>query len=85
MAKSSRKSPAGTNKRAGMVSLTTNGNPNAPAENRAKSGHSTLQEQIRRRAYELYEERGRLEGYEHEDWVRAESEVLAQYDREKSA
>jgi hypothetical protein len=85
MAKSSRKSPASTGKRAGKVSLTGNGSHNAPAENTAKSGHSTLQEQIRRRAYELYEERGRVEGYEHEDWVRAESEVLAQYDHEKSA
>jgi len=65
--------------------LTTNGNRNLTPETTAKSGPSRIEEQIRRRAYELYEERGRLEGYEHEDWVRAESEVLAQYDREKSA
>jgi hypothetical protein len=32
-------------------------------------------ERIRRRAYELYEQRGRGEGNEIGDWLRAESEV----------
>jgi hypothetical protein len=30
---------------------------------------------IRRRAFELYEQRGRLAGYEAEDWFRAEQEL----------
>ena len=34
-----------------------------------------LQEQIRRRAYELYEQRGRDDGHELDDWLQAESEV----------
>ena len=34
-----------------------------------------LQEQIRRRAYELYEQRGRDGGQELGDWLKAESEV----------
>jgi hypothetical protein len=34
-----------------------------------------LQEQIRRRAYELYEQRGRDDGQQLGDWLRAESEV----------
>jgi hypothetical protein len=34
-----------------------------------------LQEQIRRRAYELYEQRGREDGHELDDWLQAESEV----------
>jgi hypothetical protein len=34
-----------------------------------------LQEQIRRRAYELYEERGKDDGRELGDWLQAESEV----------
>ena len=34
-----------------------------------------LQEQIRRRAYELYEQRGREDGHELDHWLRAESEV----------
>ena len=34
-----------------------------------------LQDQIRRRAYELYEQRGRNDGNEVRDWLQAESEV----------
>jgi hypothetical protein len=37
-----------------------------------------LQEQIRRRAYELYQQRGRDEGHELDDWLQAESEVTQQ-------
>jgi hypothetical protein len=33
-------------------------------------------EQIRRRAYELYEQRGRQDGFHEQDWLQAESEVL---------
>jgi len=36
-----------------------------------------LEVQIRLRAYELYEERGRTPGQENDDWLRAEREVLA--------
>ena len=35
----------------------------------------TLEDQIRRRAYELYEKRGREDGHDLEDWLRAEEEV----------
>ncbi len=35
-----------------------------------------LEEEIRRRAYELYELRGREDGFAEEDWARAEREVL---------
>jgi hypothetical protein len=43
----------------------------------SESAESTaqLQEKVRRRAYELYEARGREDGYDLEDWLRAESEV----------
>lgn len=34
-----------------------------------------LEEDIRRRAYELYEGRGREEGHELDDWLRAEEEM----------
>ncbi len=34
-----------------------------------------VQEQIRQRAYALYEARGREDGHELDDWLRAESEV----------
>ena len=33
------------------------------------------EEAIRRRAYELYEERGRQDGRAEEDWLRAEAEI----------
>ena len=44
-----------------------------------------IEEEIRIRAYELFEERGRQEGFHDEDWARAEAEVLAKYRRDKSA
>jgi hypothetical protein len=36
------------------------------------------QEQIRRRAFELYEQRGREDGHELDDWLQAESEIVLQ-------
>jgi hypothetical protein len=34
-----------------------------------------MEEQIRRRAYELYEARGRGDGHDVEDWLEAEAEI----------
>ena len=34
-----------------------------------------LEEAIRRRAYELYEQRGRRDGHDVDDWLRAEADV----------
>ena len=34
-------------------------------------------EQIRRRAYELYEQRGRQHGLHEQDWLQAETEILS--------
>jgi len=50
-----------------------------------KPSGQELQERIRNRAYELFEQRGRREGYHEEDWQQAEAEVLAEFKREKSA
>lgn len=36
---------------------------------------SQLQDQIRCRAYELYEQRGSNDGHEISDWLQAESEI----------
>ena len=55
-----------------------------PADHRP-SGDQRIEEEIRIRAYELFEQRGRLEGFHDEDWARAEAEILAKYQREKSA
>jgi hypothetical protein len=38
--------------------------------------YPNLEEEIWRRAFELYEERGREHGHEIEGWVRAESQVI---------
>ena len=35
----------------------------------------TTEERIRARAFELFEERGREEGHDWEDWFRAEEEI----------
>jgi len=45
-----------------------------------ESPHSeALQEEIRQRAHEIYEERGREHGHAQQDWLRAEAEVLARH------
>ncbi len=43
------------------------------------TGNVHLQDQIRQRAYELYEKRGRRDGHHDQDWLQAEEEVLVQY------
>ena len=35
-----------------------------------------IEQEIRARAYQLYEERGRVEGYDLDDWFTAEDEVI---------
>jgi hypothetical protein len=37
-----------------------------------------LQQQIRCRAYEIFEQRGREEGHDKDDWLQAESEIVHQ-------
>lgn len=39
------------------------------------TGAEAVVEQIRTRAYELYEERGHEDGHEMDDWLQAEAEV----------
>lgn len=41
-----------------------------------------LEEQIRRRAYELYVKRGMASGSELDDWLKAESEILMAQEEE---
>lgn len=38
---------------------------------------SSLEDRIRTRAYELYEQRGREDGRDIEDWLRAEAELTS--------
>jgi len=58
-----------------IATLISNQGDNAATNDR----YPGLQEEIRQRAYELYEARGRQDGFEEEDWIRAETEILAKY------
>ena len=42
---------------------------------------TTHQENVRARAYELYEVRGRIDGHAEEDWLQAEGEVAGSNER----
>jgi hypothetical protein len=53
--------------------------------NQTTGSTSDLQEQVRRRAYELYEERGRVNGHDVADWLQAESEVRQQKSKAMAA
>ena len=46
-----------------------------PTTNIATESHPNLEEEIRLRAYEIYEERGREGGRDVEDWLRAKAEI----------
>jgi hypothetical protein len=46
-----------------------------PGEKPGKSSPQPTREEIERRAYEIYLERGGVEGYEREDWLKAEQEL----------
>jgi hypothetical protein len=47
----------------------------SPATVTSEPQEFELEYQIRLRAYELYEARGRQDGHEVEDWLRAEEEI----------
>ena len=57
-----------------MSAQRTSPSPRSPTTQPASTPE--LLEQIRMRAYELFEERGRNEGHEVSDWLEAEAEVL---------
>jgi hypothetical protein len=54
----------------------------------ATSAHvdrETLEDQVRARAYELYEERGKEDGDDLDDWLRAEAELTSSKHRSATA
>jgi len=67
-----------------ITSRTNEGASSRSAEGSRQTGPE-LAERIRARAYELFEQRGRQEGYHQEDWAQAEAEILGRFEREKSA
>lgn len=56
-----------------------------PFEVKKDPSTANLEEEIRVRAYQLYEERGYTPGHEHEDWLVAEREILTRHDNQRSA
>lgn len=56
-----------------------------PTEESTQTSSESLSEQIARRAYELYEARGRLDGYDTQDWLQAEQEILGQPEQASKA
>jgi hypothetical protein len=52
--------------------------PTLPTETRATESPVDIQGQVRRRAFELYEQHGREDGHDLEDWLQAESELVQQ-------
>lgn len=68
-----------TKKRAAVV-VAVDGTTEVQREFHRVQGPATsgdLETEIRRRAYELYERRGRTPGHESEDWLVAEQEIAA--------
>jgi hypothetical protein len=52
--------------------------PTSLTSHKPKTRHADpaeLQEQIRSRAYEIYEQRNRTEGHDLDDWLQAEAEL----------
>jgi hypothetical protein len=58
-----------------MKNTTTTPTPPS-ATNHTTESTNELQEQIRHRAHELYEQRGRGHGFASDDWFQAEAEIL---------
>lgn len=56
-----------------------------PFEVQKNTSTVDLEEEIRVRAYLLYEERGYTPGHEDEDWLVAEREILNRHDNQQRA
>ncbi len=61
----------------------TNGDNDAETSVTVISAPKSLEDEIRIRAYLLYEQEGRQDGHDEEYWVRAESEILQRYGRRR--
>lgn len=77
------KSPRNGNTRNKQVATGSRTNP--ASQVKINSSPLDLEAEIRRRAYELYEQRGRTPGHENEDWLVAESEIRGRNNPQQSA
>jgi hypothetical protein len=60
-------------------------NPSKKSPATAAGDPQELEDQIRERAYELYEARGREDGHDLDDWLLAEEEIMEQKVRPEAA
>jgi hypothetical protein len=87
-AKTPRPTEAVSNKQVITMPESTN-----PAKKLAKATPPTapvptpidFEAQVRLRAYEIYQERGCISGFDNENWIQAEKEVRARLHRQHSA
>ena len=74
---------------AGVPAMASPQADNPSTKKAAATSHQTsasdVEFEIRRRAYELYEERGREEGHALEHWLRAEEEITHKRGRAEAA
>jgi hypothetical protein len=61
--------------KAKTIGSTGHTQPSTAVEEREQLLHSTREQAIRNRAYEIYLQRGAQPGYEVEDWLQAEREL----------
>jgi DUF2934 family protein len=61
--------------KAKTIGSTDSTQPDTTVEERERLLHSTGEQEIRDRAYEIYLQRGAQPGYELEDWLQAEREL----------
>lgn len=55
------------------------------AEEMTRKNTEALQDEIARRAYELYEARGYVDGFDVEDWLQAEQDIMGSPQAGKAA
>jgi hypothetical protein len=73
------KKPVSSEIAAAAAAAVTSSQPAVPPVHKAEPSAGQLHDEIRRRAFELYRERGGQHGSHEADWHRAESEVRSRY------
>ncbi len=64
--------------------MTTHAPSKAPTSVQRENPVPNVEDEIRRRGYELYEQHGREDGHDLEDWLRAEEEVTQKRGRRRT-
>jgi len=68
-----------TTKRPRTTKSTRKAKTDAPEVAKVTTNTVNIQDAVRIRAYELFKERGYRHGYDFDDWLRAENEVMVQF------